>query len=349
MRTSVRVGAIVGGVAFVVLYAAQTSVALAAVYGIVVAGFCAGLGAAKWLEREWYGRQFGAGLRAGALAASIAGLGTLLSLVVLGPHDVAALAARSRLVGVSFAPIAHRLGFLGWMGTDLLTVAGATLFGTAIAAFTCQVFAWSKSARAVRVVTQARLAAQALNRDEVYRATGAPSTYGPAVRASNQLPPLGVSTPGAAPFTGSTPALGIIPPPTFSPSSVPAPASQQRRTAAPATPFAGVPSRASASPANRAAEHAPTEPIPPAHMPVSADSLARQSPSAARRADGQLTDAMRDALAAWAHDNDAPTKKPAPARGKGKSSRTPAPSAYLNSAPPAKRSRKKQDTQDWLC
>ena len=325
MRTVVRVGGLVGGVAFILLYAAQTNIALAVAPGVTLAGLCAGLGIAKWLEREWYGRQLGAGLRAGAIASSIAGIGALLSLLFLGPRDLAQLAARSHLAALSVAPLTHIFGFLGWQGTDVLTILVAALAGTMLSAIVCQVFAWSKSARAIKVVTQARLAAQALNRDEIYRATGAPSTYGSAAPVSNLLTPFSSSMPGA------TPALGIIPPPTFSPSSVPAPASRHR-AAAPAPAPSPIP--------------APTPPAAPA-----ADSRrqVRRSPSAARRADMELTDAMRDALAAWANDNKPDPAKPGKMGEKAKPSRSPAPSAYLNSSPPAKRGRKKTDTQDWLC
>src|SRR5579872_1242971 len=263
MRTIVRVGGLVGGVAFIVLYAAQTRIALAVVPGVTLAGFCAGLAIAKWLEREWYGRQFNAGLRAGAIASVIASLGALLSLLFLGPRDLEALAARSHVAGLDFAPVAHAFGFIGASGADVLAVELAALAGAALAAVTCQLFAWSKSAHAVKVVTLARLAAQSLNRDEVYRATGAPSTYGvtggpsaygTAAHPSNLLPQYGASIPGAtsmpsmAGLTGTTPALGVIPPPTFSPSSVPMPAAQRRAPAAPApmpspTPAMGTPTR----------------------------------------------------------------------------------------------------------
>ncbi|MGH2515696.1 MAG: hypothetical protein ACRDHP_08575, partial [Ktedonobacterales bacterium] len=194
MRTIVRIGGLVGSVAFIVLYAAQTGIALAVAPGVALAGLCGGLASAKWLEREWYGRQFNAGLRAGALASGIAAVGALLSLLFLGPRNLALLAARSHLAALNLAPAARMFGFLGWAGADALTIVLAALAGAALGALACQTFAWSKSARAVRVVAQARLAAQALNRDDVYRATGAPSTYGPAVHVSNLLEQLGVSS-----------------------------------------------------------------------------------------------------------------------------------------------------------
>lgn len=344
MRTIVRVGGLVGAVAFIMLYAGQTGIALAVTPGVMLAGTCAGLGVAKWMEREWYGRQLGAGLRAGALASGLAGLGALLSLLFLGPRDTTSLAAGSHLAMLDLAPVVRSFAFLGWVGTDVLTIIVAAFVGTVLGAVFCQIFAWSKNAYAVKVIAQARLAAQTLNRDEVYRATGAPSTFGSAAPASNFLAHLGVSTPGAASVTGVTPALGIIPPPTFSPSSVPAPVSQQRATAGPA--LSPMP-----SPAPAIAEHAPTEPALPAAPSAANTSMARRSPSAARRAEAELTQAMRDALAAWADNTVPETKKPPEAKTgeKAKPSRTPAPSAYLNSSPPAKRGRKKSDTQDWLC
>ena len=54
-----------------------------------------------------------------------------------------------------------------------------------------------------------------------------------------------------------------------------------------------------------------------------------------------LTDAMRDALAAWASSGDDEGDESA-------GTRDPKASAYLNSDPP-KRTRKKQNTRDWLC
>jgi hypothetical protein len=340
MRTIVRVGGLVGAVAFIMLYAGQTGIALAVAPGVMLAGICAGLGIAKWMEREWYGRQLDAGLRAGAIASGLAGLGALLSLLFLGPRDTTSLAAGSHLAMLDLAPVVRSFAFLGWVGTDVLTVIVAAFVGAVLGAVVCQIFAWSKSAYAVKVIAQARLAAQALNRDEVYRATGAPSTYGSAAQASNMLAQLGVSTPGVASVTGVTPALGIIPPPTFSPSSVPAPVSQQRFTAGPAS-----------SPAPVVPEHALTEPALPAAPTAANTPTGRRSPSAARRAEAELTQAMRDALAAWADNTVPETKKPPEAKTgeKAKPSRTPAPSAYLNSSPPAKRGRKKSDTQDWLC
>lgn len=348
MKTIVRVGGLMGGIGFVVLYAAQTGIALAVAPGVALVGLCAGLGIAKWLEREWYGRQLNAGLRAGAIASGTAGIGALLSLLFLGPRDSTLLATRSHLAGLDLAPIPRAFGFLGWVGADVIAVALAALLGTALAATACQVFAWSKSKHAIEVVTQARLAAQALNRDEVYRATGAPaSAYGIASPTSNLLAPFGASLPGAASMTGITPALGVIPPPTFSPSSVPAPASQERTTAAPA--LASTPA---APPSISPAERTPVDPAVPAASapdPTPNRAALRRSPSAARRAEAELTEAMRDALAAWADDTTAEPQNPTIAGETAKPVRAPAPSAYLNSSPPARRGRKKTDTQDWLC
>jgi hypothetical protein len=72
--------------------------------------------------------------------------------------------------------------------------------------------------------------------------------------------------------------------------------------------------------------------------------------SRARPADQQLTQAMRDALAAWAEHGtedqagdaagdpaEVPVRRPAQ------------PSTYLNSAAPAPKKRKRNNTRDWLC
>ncbi len=66
MRTIQRVGIITGSLGIVVLFVAQFAVALGVVWGVVGVGLAAGLAMAKWLPREWYGRQFEGGLRAGS-------------------------------------------------------------------------------------------------------------------------------------------------------------------------------------------------------------------------------------------------------------------------------------------
>ena len=68
---------------------------------------------------------------------------------------------------------------------------------------------------------------------------------------------------------------------------------------------------------------------------------ALQPPVEDQPRDGRLTAAEREALENWANESE---PKPAPTSRK----RQPKASAYLN-GPAPKRSRKKQDTRDWLC
>lgn len=375
MRIILRVGGILGGAGFVLLYALQAEVALVVAAGVVLAGLLAGLGAAKWLPRAWYGRQFKAGLRTGMLAAGLAGLGALLSLFMLGPRDVPTLAARSHLAGFSLAPVVNALAFLTWAGADIIVILLAAALSCGLAAIVAQIAGWSKNAEAIRVVQQARLAAQSLNRDEAWQAhpTGAPHSgqpihafhqFGVPALASPSLsnvsgipgPVSGAGVTGAplptgfASATGMTPGLGLAAPLSFTPGSgipaQPAPPSRPPRAPMPSP---------SADPefANATEPVLPIVPTPSANQVSSAPgepgkpSGRRRSASSRRRADQELTLAMRDALAAWAsEDAGAETSK---TDDKGPS-RAPASSAYLNSAGPApKRSRKKQHTRDWLC
>src|SRR5262249_37658289 len=89
-----------------------------------------------------------------------------------------------------------------------------------------------------------------------------------------------------------------------------------------------------------------------ATLPAASRRAKPRKTSRARPADRQLTQAMRDALAAWAEDADAGAGEQdnvaaepdqAPPR------RPPQPSTYLNSAGPAPKKRKRKDTRDWLC
>lgn len=376
MRTLLRVGGILGGAGFVALYALQTAMALAVAAGIPLIGLLAGLGVAKWLPRNEYGRQLKSGLRAGMLASGFAAFGALLSLLLLGPRDIPSLAARSHAAGFTIAPVIRALAFLTWAGVDILLVALAAALGCGLAAVAAQVVAWSKSAEAIRVVQQARLAAQALNRDDAWqpRPTGAPLLqYGvPALGAASSSHLAGMtggpalaSTPGPTsitgaggvfPATGLTPGLGLTPPLTFTPATgtplqfaSPAPASRSPLSpkAPPQPAHSGPPEFASAN-----------EPATPPARPQAQDARAghqgkpqvrRRSSSSRRRADQELTQAMRDALAAWATEE---AEEAASADGDKGVSRAPASSAYLNSVTPPpvpKRGRKKQDTRDWLC
>ncbi len=231
MRIILRVGLIVGVIGLVALYALQIVAALFVAPAIVVVGIIVGLCMAKWLDRGWYGRQFAAGLRAGAIACGMGALGAALFMLLQGPHSLAGLSARSHLGPLSLAPAIAPLANLGWSGLDVAASVAALVVGVIVAGLTTQIAAASKSRHALRVVEQARLVAQALNRSDAWatpvsggRVTSGPGLYGAAARATN-APALGPSLsalwPTAAPPSG---ALGS-PSASFgasAPSSVPA-------------------------------------------------------------------------------------------------------------------------------
>ncbi|MGZ6388379.1 MAG: hypothetical protein ACXWQZ_03865 [Ktedonobacterales bacterium] len=348
MRTIVRVGIIFGGVGFAALFALQAVIALAVADCLLIVGLAAGLGTAKWLERPWFGRQFIAGLRAGALAVGVAGAGALLSLFIIGPQDKTVLAARSHLLTLNMAEWVKSLTILSWAGIDILTVLLAGLAGVALAAFTTQVFAWSKNRRAIQVVTHARQAAQAFSRvDPLTASSGSHSTGQSPYFTGAPDPSAGGDTTG--PLSAQTsiprPTTAQAAPTSTTTSKVPG---APRRTLAPVppTPPTGISGtqRAPLPRSKQANEDypSPTEPaLPTATHPDEAH-RSRRIPSKARPADSQLTEAMRDALATWASDNVA---EETPGERSG-----PQPSAYLNSSRPLpKRNRKKQNTRDWLC
>lgn len=347
MRTIVRVGLIIGGIGFVALFALQAVIALAVADCLLIVGLAAGLGTAKWLERPWFGRQLMAGLRAGAFAVCIAGAGALLSLLLLGPRDKILLATHSHLLVFSMAQWIHTFSLLSWAGIDILTVLLAGLAGIGLSAVTTQIFAWSKNRRAIRVVTQARQAAQSFNRTDIQtpaasntsagqRAyyTGAPAASG--VGVSGALGSLAdTSRPAAAQAASAIGGQHKAPP-------------APRRTLAPtpATPPTGISGtqRRPIPPGKHVDEDYPMPTEPALHTAQGFDETptTQRTPSKARPAGKQLTDAMRDALATWANDNvaeETPTERSGPQ-----------PSAYLNSSRPLpKRNRKKQNTRDWLC
>jgi hypothetical protein len=377
MRTIQRVGIITGGVGVVVLFVAQVAVALGVVWGIVGVGLAAGLAMAKWLPREWFGRQFEAGLRAGSLACGIAALGALASLVIFGPHDSTTLLQRSPSALVDTLPLVHSFAFLGWSGMVMLAVLVSAAAGVAVAAVAAQAFALSKNRRTIRVVTQARLTALALSGDLAWESLPAPMTGGPALAPS--VPPalwLGQGTnAGLAgmPIPRGMPA-GLMAP-TSGPATPDAPqrratAAPQRATASPRRSTMGpareVPPPAPPSPLSRREQEWEREPALPsaagmdaeaadpdadtATLPVAPRRAKPRKTSRARPADQQLTQAMRDALAAWAEEGPEERTDDAAADPANVPTRRPAqPSTYLNSAAPAPKKRKRNNTRDWLC
>src|SRR5260370_19657411 len=86
-----RVGLGAGAIGFVVLFSAQLATALGSLSLLPLIGVLAGLGMAKWLPHDWYGRQFMAGMRAGLLASAVAAVGCLASLTVAGAPPLSGL------------------------------------------------------------------------------------------------------------------------------------------------------------------------------------------------------------------------------------------------------------------
>jgi hypothetical protein len=162
MNTRVGLGA--GAAGFVLLFVVQVPTALGAALFFPLIGVAAGMGMAKWLPRTWYGRQFQAGLRAGAIAAGSASAGLLVAVVLAAPHGMAALAARSHLFGLSLTGQVYALRGLGWVGVALVAAVLGSLVCVALAGLTTQAFAFDKSRHAIQVVDRAREAAQRSNR-----------------------------------------------------------------------------------------------------------------------------------------------------------------------------------------
>jgi hypothetical protein len=212
MRTILRVGITIGGIAFVTLYALQSAIALAVAPGIIVAGVCAGLGTAKWLERPWFGRQFAAGLRTGIIAVGMAGVGALLALLTQGPHSIDQLAERSHLYPVDLGPAIAGVSSVGWIGADILLISLAVAAGIAASVVIAQVGAWTKSHRAIQVVAQARLAAKGSVYDERAGVSGlfgvvgtpasTPARVGPQPRQGDSISRFG-DQPFAPPATSA--------------------------------------------------------------------------------------------------------------------------------------------------
>lgn len=164
MRGILLVGIVAGIVCGGALALLALAGALVAAPGLLLTGIIAGLAMAKWLPWSWYGRQAAAGLRAGELACGLAGAILLVVLLTAGPRSVPDLEAHSRFLGLSLASWVHALGFVGWVGADLLLCVGAALVGVGLATGVCVLFALGKSARVVAAIADARDAAQALQR-----------------------------------------------------------------------------------------------------------------------------------------------------------------------------------------
>ncbi len=317
MRTITRVGVTLSVVAALALYGLQLIGGLVALLGVIAIGALAGLGVAKWLERDWYGRQLDAGARAGAIACGVAGLSSAFYLLGQGPASISDLATRSHLLGVSLAPVALALSPLGVVGADILSVVVATLLGIAVAAFTTQIFGWGKSKRSLQVIAQARLAAQSQQFGEL----GAQTT-----NSGSRPPSPSVHLYGRS---GGVGGAGMTAGPSV------------RRTAGPALDadiadaplsFESWDDDPGAGAGQAATLQTPAAPPPKPH-----------AASNARSADTAINSEERAALAAWearlGEEEQADT-----------AAREPRASAFLNQPTPApRRNRKKQNTRDWLC
>ncbi|HEY7975986.1 MAG TPA: hypothetical protein VID72_11620 [Ktedonobacterales bacterium] len=322
MRTVTRTGVGLSVVAALALYGLQLIAGLVATLGIIVIGVIAGLCVAKWLQRDWYGRQIDAGARAGAIACGVAGLSSMLYLLGQGPRTIAELAARSQLGGLSMGWLAEALGPLGPAGVIVVSSVVATLLGVTLAALTALAFGWDKDKRSQRVIAQARLAAQSQQHGEI----GAQVMPTGARPASPSVQLYGRSSTGAE--------GGLLGGPSV------------RRTAGPVI-------REDVPEAPLTFESweddAPTKKSTKSTLQTPAAASARQPkprrPSNARSAGDAITAEERTALLAW---------EKALADGSQPGARSPQraakPSEFLTQPGAApKRSRKKQNTRDWLC
>ncbi len=371
MRTLLRVGGIAGMLAGALALALAPRAGLAVIACLGVAGLGSGLAMAKWLPREWYGRQLGAGLRAGLIACVIAVPATLIALLDGAPHDAAALALRTLILA---SPLGAVTGS-GWLAADVVAVVGAVVAALALASVTARIFAAGKSARFVTAVARAREASRPLREEAV---------FAPALSRRTAVPLASVTGASAGPRpldrpSGAQPIAARVAPP--------------RRTLAPATPPQGIagtsgdfgvrrapvdvpaPPRHAVAPAapplapqlepepEPAISSAPTTPAP-APMPDRAPAAAKGAgaPALKRRGGGRpaparLTPEMIEALAAFARDTDEDGEGDGDDEEEGgnaesaPAARQPVESSYLNEPAPAapKRKRKKNATRDWIC
>jgi hypothetical protein len=317
MSNVYRVGLLLGVIGSLVVYGLGRMAGLTAAVGVITIGLLAGLAMAKWLEWGWFGRQIAAGLRAGLLACGLVTVAGLAALITQGPHDISALAAQSHLGGLSLAPLARSLGALGWLGVDIVVLVMAYLAGTVLAVGVTEVFAYGKSGEAVRTVSQARLAAEALR--------GGRAWSGVASRPIAQKP---------GSLTGG-PQWQSSPTPSAAPRATKAPAPQSAAQSygdseelanfyTPAAPPSG--QRKTSEP----------QPVGDAAMNYLDDET-------------RLREAMREALSMWADESEEGAEEQPTQRRKREPKREANPSAFLNAEQRPKSRRKKTNTRDWLC
>ena len=360
MRAIRRTTIILSCIGFVALYGLQYVAALAVTPLIVVVGLLTGLAVAKWLPWAWYGRQFAAGARVGVITCGLSAAGVLLSLIGSGSHNLPVLAARSHLSGIDLSSLVASLGAPGWFTPYVLLTVFFTIGGVLLAGVVAQIFSWSKNVRTVRAIKQAHDAAASLHRIP---------TWGP---ASNNVPSIGGYWNAVLPSSGPASHPGHLPGAAF--------ASINQPSGSRASISGGQASRV------RSAHDVPFEqpstylaPLPPLEFdeqvefdeqdtaallpPMPEPIPLRRTTSGVQAVQTAMTDDLQSMLDQWENDSakaeqeqetSEQTKSASPKKSsttkKTPSKRQPKASAYLNSGPPApRRSRKKQDTRDWLC
>ena len=374
MRTIRRTIILLGCVGFVALYLLQPHVALAVTPLLLVVGALTGLAVAKWLPWAWYGRQFAAGVRGGVVATGIAAAGVLLSLVGGNPRQVDTIAAASHLPGVDFSGPVTALGGAGWFTPYLLLTSFFAVGGVLLAGIVAQVAGWNKSQRTVRVIREAHNSASLLHRSQ----TWAPAT--------NSIPSIGGYWNSVLPSAG--PVSPISQPGLMAAGASTSSADVSRRAPSGRAPMSGGSAgrgRGAPTTWDTSADASPTylrplppldfemdepfEPTPPLQAPVETSEPIppRRSHSGVQPIPTAMSDDLRNALDRWGDepgtgsDTDGVGEEPAApkksgaqgtaAKPKTPAKRHPKASAYLNSDPPSapRRSRKKQQTRDWLC
>src|SRR5690348_5812425 len=149
MRTIRRTIILLGCIGFVILFALQYVIALAATPLIAAVGITAGLAIAKWLPWSWYGRQFAAGVRGGLVACGLAAAGMFLSSVATGTQSVETLAQRSHLSDIGLAQLVNGFGEFAWFMPCLALAAFFTIGGVLLAGVVTQIVGWSKNVRKI--------------------------------------------------------------------------------------------------------------------------------------------------------------------------------------------------------
>ena len=330
MHTIQRAGIVTGIIAGMLVFGLQRFIGPVSYLLVSVTGMFAGVIVAKWLDYSWYGRQAEAGLRSGAIASGIAGISVLVTAVLSGFTAPPLLAGKPSLFAHNTvaASVLHQP--VGQTLLTLFSIIMAIVLGALLGALSSQIGGWTKSSRTVKVIEQARLAALEVLQTDQWQTPMRRSGSHHQAGFLSQTP--GVDLIRGGEFMATSPVLPALPGSTLPQVS--------REIDIPAIPQTTVL-------AEEAHHHADTDDetteAGPELQLVKGRGARRRS--SRRSVDDQLTEQMKSALASWARENEIEVVEPA-----AQNSRTPKPSTYLNSAPPApRRSRKKQNTRDWLC